>query len=118
MVFPALAYSITQLIYIIVCLLAVYSFGSSLLQTSNVLDSVSAVETWESYVLRVFYMVISAAHIPFIFYPGKEAGLVLLAELKDGAISKMREKEQEQAETNRMLAEQLIPENGEQERAA
>ena len=116
MVFPTVAYCTTQCIYIAVCLLAVYSFGSSLLETSNVLDSVSKLDTWESYVLRGFYLVISAAHIPFIFYPGKEAGLVLLAELKDGSISKMREKAQEQAETELMLSEKLIAEGGEAER--
>ena len=67
-----------------------YSFGSAIRETSNVLDNVSKMDTPESYILRVFYLVIAASHIPFIFYPGKEAGLVLLAEITSGAISKLK----------------------------
>ena len=76
-------------------LLSVYSFGDAIRKTSNVLDNVSEMDTPESYILRVFYLVIAASHIPFIFYPGKEAGLVLIAEIKDGAISRMQENKSE-----------------------
>ena len=76
MMFPAIAFTLTQIIYLAVSILSVYSFGTSILETSNVLNNVSELDTPESYILRCFYMIIAASHIPFIFYPGKEARIV------------------------------------------
>ena len=96
MLFPAVALTLTQIVYLLVSVLAIYAFGSVLREHSNVLDVISATDTTESFVLRIFYMVIAATHIPFIFCPGKDAGLVILAELLYNSISAVRETDQSQ----------------------
>jgi len=67
-------------LYIILSFLALYMFGSFL--KSDVLQDVDEERgQWESYVLRAVFLVVLACHIPFIFFSGKEAALIIIDEV-------------------------------------
>ena len=57
-------------------LVSIYSFGSKI--EGDVLVNVEEVEEWESFVLRVIFLLVMSTHTPFIFFIGKESLLALL----------------------------------------
>jgi len=64
-------------VYTAVGILSVFAFGSKL--KGNVLDNISAMSSWESYVLRGIFLIVIAIHTPFVFFIGKEAMYAVLA---------------------------------------
>lgn len=57
--------------------ISVYSFGIHI--HGDILQNVEEVEEWESYVLRVIFLLVMSTHTPFIFFIGKESLLAIIA---------------------------------------
>ena len=80
-----LAVGFSGVVYISIGLLGLFSFGTSI--ETSVLDNVATESScWESYLLRIIFMVVLACHIPFFFYTGKESTLIIFDELDRGSI--------------------------------
>ena len=76
-VFMALIF--TFLVYVSLGILSVYMFGSAL--NKSVLDNVDEEAETSSYVIRVAFLIVLACHIPYAFFPVKEALLILVDEI-------------------------------------
>jgi len=71
-------------LFSVVCLLM---FGSALSQ--DVLDNVDKERgNWETYFLRFVFLIVLVCHIPFVFFTGKEALLMIIDEVDRKSISK------------------------------
>jgi len=81
-----IAQGLSLLIYISVGIISVYMFGSSL--NEDVLDNVDKEKNIYSYILRSAFLVVLACHIPYNFFPTKEAFLILYDEFKNKSMEK------------------------------
>ena len=70
---------LTFLINVSLGILCIYTFGSSL--DASILDNVDTEKNAYSYIIRVAFSVVLACHIPYIFYPTKEACLIIVDEM-------------------------------------
>lgn len=71
--FASLAMGFSFVIYACIMFSGLYAFGTSI--EGDVLINVSELERWESYVLRVIFLLIMVTHTPFVFFIGKESVL-------------------------------------------
>jgi len=70
---------ISMLIYCLLGILSLFIFGGVI--GDDILDNVDEEKDyWESYILRGLFMIVLACHIPFIFFSGKEAMLIIIDE--------------------------------------
>jgi hypothetical protein len=67
------------IIYMVVGIVSIYSFGNN--TDGNVMNNICLIPSWDSYVLRSFFLVVIATHTPFIMFVGKEALLTLIAQM-------------------------------------
>lgn len=72
-------------IYVVIALVALYMYGSEV--KGNILEDVDLVGGALSTVLQVIFLLISAMHIPIVFFVGKEAVLIIVDEAMRKSIS-------------------------------
>lgn len=73
MKFAILGMGFAFVIYMCIMFSGLFTFG---LQTEgDVLKNISAIKAWESYVLRIIFLLILITHTPFTFFIGKESVL-------------------------------------------
>jgi len=78
---------VSLLIYITIAILGMLMFGTKI--ETSILNNVNAQsDHWESYVLRVCFLVVLGCHIPFIFYSAKEGFLIMVDEVRVRSISR------------------------------
>lgn len=77
---------LANLIYIPVAICGVFLFGSSI--HKDLFLNIGQMEmTAVAYLLKISFIMVIATHIPFIFFAGKEAFLVIVDELHRCSIS-------------------------------
>ena len=81
---------LTATIYFLVGIICTLMFGEGL--ESSVLLNVGELRHdgkayWEAYISQVSFMLALSCHIPFIFYSGKEAMLIVIDEIQRKSIS-------------------------------
>ena len=80
-----IALMICLAVYLVVTFVGIYSFGSHV--SSNILENLDKLDNVLSYMLLIFFVIISAMHIPVIFYLGKESILIVIDEIRNKSIS-------------------------------
>jgi amino acid permease len=92
----------SMVIYLILSVSAVLLFGEQIqIANANILNNinkeyavglVNGNKHWEAYVLRVLFLIVLACHIPFIFFSGKEALLIIIDEIDRKSVSQTLER--------------------------
>jgi amino acid permease len=77
MKFTFLGIGFCFVIYMCIMFVSLYSFGIDI--DGDVLKNVEDVSAWESYILRVIFLLVMTTHTPFIFFIGKESLIALVA---------------------------------------
>ena len=81
-------------LYTFLAITCLFLFGGQIiLEKGNIMDNVNKEyqtdkSHWEAFVLRGLFMIVLACHIPFIFFSGKEALLIMIDEISRNKISK------------------------------
>jgi hypothetical protein len=94
----SLSISFISVIYFVLSLVCAFLFGNTLIKAdSDIMKNVNAEysldpDRWDSFVLRVLFMVVLTCHIPFMFFFGKESLLIMVDELVRRSISSALEK--------------------------
>ena len=84
---------LTAVIYTFLSVPCICLFGREIeVYKANILNNINheyEVDTgrWESFILRFLFMVVLACHIPFIFFSGKEALLIIIDEIDRRSVS-------------------------------
>jgi amino acid permease len=83
------------LIYITVACVAIFSFGDDI--EADIMENISGGDNNDGYdyTLMAMFMIISAMHIPIVFFIGKEAVLIIVDELMRRTISRTKIAEEE-----------------------
>mmetsp|Transcript_11012 Transcript_11012/g.16705 ORF Transcript_11012/g.16705 Transcript_11012/m.16705 type:complete len:256 (+) Transcript_11012:358-1125(+) len=95
---------IIAMIYLFLSLTAVFLFGKQIeYADANIMENINKElsvdpDRWESYVMRVMFLVVLACHIPFIFFFGKEGLLIMIDEIDRKSISANLNKRLQQLE--------------------
>lgn len=86
-------------LYITIGFISVFMFGKHL--EGSVLDNVDGECKpgtggelhcpWESYIIRILFLIVLACHIPFAFFSGKEAIFIIIDEIDRRSISTVLE---------------------------
>ena len=71
--------SICFLIYLTIILVSLYSYGDTI--EENILTNVGKSSDGFSIVIQILFLIISAMHIPIVFFIGKEHALILIDEI-------------------------------------
>jgi len=106
---------LVQGIYVLVSVSTIFMYGSNL--ADNVLQNIgqsypaTAKVFWESYVMQGLFLVILACHIPYLFFSGKEALLIMVDEIMRRSISLVLSKKALQMENSGMDEMPAMPED-------
>lgn len=83
------------MLYTAVSIVALYMFGGNECETvTTILKMIGSQENsdnktpWESFALRIIFVIVLFCHIPFIFFSGKEAVLIAIDEMDRRSISR------------------------------
>jgi len=87
--------ALVSFLYTFLAITCMFLFGGQLISISggNIMNNVNNEYVldsshWEAFVLRGLFMIVLACHIPFIFFSGKEALIIMIDETKSRKISK------------------------------
>ena len=72
---------------IICCLMFGPDLESSVLLNVGKLRKPNGSAYWEAYIIQISFMLVLMCHIPFIFFSGKEAILIVIDEISRKSIS-------------------------------
>ena len=86
--------ALVSFLYTFLAITCIFLFGGQLISISggNIMNNVDNdyvldSSHWEAFVLRGLFMIVLACHIPFIFFSGKEALIIMIDEIKSRKIS-------------------------------
>ena len=87
--------ALVSFLYTFLAITCMFLFGGQLISIKggNIMSNVNNEYVldsshWEAFVLRGLFMIVLACHIPFIFFSGKEALIIMIDETKSRKISK------------------------------
>ena len=78
--------ALVSFLYIFLAITCMFLFGGQIIvEGGNIMQNVNKEYVldnshWEAFVLRGLFMIVLAWHIPFIFFSGKEALLIIIEE--------------------------------------
>jgi len=84
-------------IYLFLCIVSILLFGNQVIkEDADILGNINKEfqldsGRWESFLLRVLFLVVLACHIPFVFFFGKESLLIIIDEVDRRSISQTLE---------------------------
>jgi len=85
--------SFATFLYLTVGIVGILEFGRTVGQDSNIINNISLEYRvsnhvhWESFIIRILFLLIYILHLPPAYFPGKEAFLIIIDELNRRSIS-------------------------------
>lgn len=76
-------------IYVSFSLISIFKFGGPIFE--SILDNVDEDTDFESYIIRVLFLIVLACHVPYIFFSGKESLCIIVDEIMRGKMTKALE---------------------------